>query len=72
VGYNRRKFVKYPEIIPFSTPQWEKSSSVVSHNRGKSSPFYDTMEDNIFRCIPQRMKTSSIVSHNDKKPKNLN
>jgi hypothetical protein len=21
VGYNRRKFVKYPEIIPFSTPQ---------------------------------------------------
>ncbi len=29
---------------------------------------HPTMEENLFRCIPQRRKTSSIVSHNKGKP----
>jgi hypothetical protein len=49
----------------------EKTSSVVSRNRGKSSLLYPTMEKTLL-WYPTTEKTSSVVSHNGKKTYNLN
>jgi hypothetical protein len=41
-------------------PQWKKTSSVVSHNRG-----------NLFRRIPRCKKCCCVVSHSGQKKKNI-